>query len=134
LRIVLDTNVLVAAFIAHGACSELFEHVLSHHELLLGRRILEELENVLTGKLRFPGAKVRALLVFLDRYDQHLDPPTLDAPVCRDADDDAILAFARAARADCIVSGDGDLLSLGTFEGIRILTPRSFWSFDPPRA
>jgi hypothetical protein len=108
--------------------------VLSHHELLLGRRILDELENVLTGKLRFPEAKVRALLAFLGRFDQRLDPPTLDSPVCRDADDDAILAFARAARADCIVSGDDDLLSLGTFDGIRILTPRSFWSFDPPRA
>ena len=37
-------------------------------------------------------------------------------------DDDAVLACARAARAALIVSGDDDLLSLGTFDGIPIVT------------
>jgi len=45
-------------------------------------------------------------------------------PVSRDADDDAVLACAAAARAGLIVSGDGDLLSLRSFRGIRIVTAR----------
>jgi len=47
--------------------------------------------------------------------------PALPKPVCRDPDDDAILACALAVRADLIVSGDQDLLVLQEFEGIPIL-------------
>ena len=43
-------------------------------------------------------------------------------PVCRDADDDHVLACAVAAHADLIVSGDGDLLDLGDYERIPIMT------------
>jgi predicted nucleic acid-binding protein len=43
--------------------------------------------------------------------------------VCRDPDDDQALALALAARVDLIVSGDDDLLALGSFEGIPIVSP-----------
>jgi predicted nucleic acid-binding protein len=46
--------------------------------------------------------------------------------VCRDATDDGILACARAARVDYLVTGDRDLLTLRTFAGIPIIPPRSF--------
>ncbi|MBC7380298.1 MAG: putative toxin-antitoxin system toxin component, PIN family [Burkholderiaceae bacterium] len=52
-----------------------------------------------------------------------VEPPPLARPVCRDPDDDAVLALALAAQADMVVSGDDDLLSLGNFEAIPILTP-----------
>ena len=42
--------------------------------------------------------------------------------VSRDADDDAVLACALAARADLVVSGDADLLVLDSFRGIGIVT------------
>ncbi len=50
-------------------------------------------------------------------------PPPLAEPVCRDPDDDAVLALAIAASADLIVSGDRDLLNLKSFQGIAIVTP-----------
>lgn len=48
--------------------------------------------------------------------------PALNQPVCRDPKDDIVLACALAASAHMVVSGDADLLSLGTFEGIPIIT------------
>jgi uncharacterized protein len=52
-----------------------------------------------------------------------VEPPPLAQPVCRDPDDDEVLALALAARVDLIVSGDSDLLVLQAFEGIPIVTP-----------
>ena len=52
-----------------------------------------------------------------------VDPPPLTRPVCRDPDDDAVLALVLAAKVDWTVSGDDDLLVLQAFEGIAIITP-----------
>lgn len=48
-------------------------------------------------------------------------PASFPAPVSRDPDDDLVLATALAAEGSLIVSGDRDLLVLGTFCDIRIL-------------
>ena len=63
------------------------------------------------------------MLVQVRMLAEVIDPPPLAQPVCRDPDDDAVLALARAAQADVIVSGDDDLLSLTSFESIPILNP-----------
>jgi hypothetical protein len=46
--------------------------------------------------------------------------------VSPDPDDDKFLACALEAQADCIVSGDPDLLDLSRYRGIDILNPREF--------
>lgn len=48
------------------------------------------------------------------------------ADVCRDPADDVVLAAAVEGRADAIVTGDADLLTLGEYRGIAIMTPRAF--------
>jgi predicted nucleic acid-binding protein len=45
---------------------------------------------------------------------------------CRDPDDDEFLDAAINGQADCIVTGDADLLALDLFNGVPILTPRAF--------
>lgn len=59
-----------------------------------------------------------------------LTPEPLSDPVCRDPDDDVVLATALAARADCLITGDSDLLDLDAFRGIPILRPAAFWELD----
>ena len=51
------------------------------------------------------------------------DLPAIE-PVCRDPDDDHVIAAALAATADCIISGDRDLLELSSHQGVRMLTVR----------
>jgi predicted nucleic acid-binding protein len=46
--------------------------------------------------------------------------------VCRDPDDDKLLETALVGRADCLVTGDRDLLVLHPFQRIPILTPAGF--------
>lgn len=63
-----------------------------------------------------------ATLDELHRLVEVIEPPPLPQPVCRDADDE-VLATAIAGQADLIVSGDDDLLSLKSHQGIPIVTP-----------
>ena len=46
--------------------------------------------------------------------------------VCRDPKDDKFLDAAYAGKADCLISGDADLRTIGTFEGIPILNAAQF--------
>ncbi len=46
--------------------------------------------------------------------------------VCRDPEDDKILETAITGRANCLVTGDADLLELHPFRGVAIVTPQGF--------
>jgi predicted nucleic acid-binding protein len=52
---------------------------------------------------------------------------------CRDPDDDKVLEVALMGGADCIVTGDQDLLELASFRGLPILTPANFLDCYPIR-
>jgi putative PIN family toxin of toxin-antitoxin system len=52
-------------------------------------------------------------------------------PACRDPDDDHVIALAVAVRAEAIITGDRDLLDLGQFQGIRMLTARALLDETP---
>ena len=131
MRVVLDTNVLVAAFVARGVCAEIFERVIGDHELILSIHALNEFERVMRDKLGFDSTRVARAVVLLRRIGQIVDPDLLPKPLCRDEDDDAVLALALSSGAACLVTGDDDLLVLGAIEGIPIISPRAFLTFEP---
>ena len=130
LRIVLDSNVLVAALAARGLCAELVQHVLDKHELALSRQILAEVQRAMVRKLKLPPERVAEVGQFLQPFVGADEPPPRAAPLCRDADDDAVLALAVAVGAAAIVSGDHDLLALGDAAPVVVLTPRAFWEWE----
>jgi len=130
LRVFLDTNVLVAAFVSRGQCNELLEHCVRNHELATSADVLKELERVLDDKLDFPRPVVDEALQLVRGEATEFEAPDLPEPVSRDPDDDRVLAAAAEGRSDCIVTGDDDLLTLGSFRGIAILTPSEFWEHD----
>lgn len=134
MRIVLDTNVLVAAFITHGSCNELLEHCAVRHEIVRSGPILSELQDVLVRKFGFTRGEARGAGRLLRSRATLVKPSALDTPVCRDSDDDLILATAVAGGCAAIVSGDRDLTDLKEYEGIRILSPADFWRFDAEAA
>ena len=45
---------------------------------------------------------------------------------CRDPDDDMLLETALMGDADCLITGDGDLLEMTPYQGIPILRPATF--------
>ncbi len=124
MKIVLDTNVLFAAFVASGLCSELYETARDLAAIRVSRFILGELREKLSTKAGLTKSEANAVLAMVRRDSETVAASPLDQPVCRDPADDWILAAALAAQADCIVTGDKDLLVLKSHRGIPILTPR----------
>ena len=133
MRVVLDTNVLVAAFVARGVCAEVFERIIGDHELVLSAHTLAEFERVMVAKLGFDVTRVDRAVALLRRVGRIVESQPLPAPVCRDPDDDAVQALARSSGAACLVTGDDDPLVLEAIEGTPIITPRAFLTFELPR-
>ena len=125
MRLVFDTNVIVAGLVSEGLCHEVVEIHLPAHTAILSRILWDELVEKLRTKFDLaPGD-----LPLLDLYHRHavwVEPQPLTTPACRDADDDWVLATALAGEAEVIVTGDGDLLTLGAYRGVLILSPRQF--------
>lgn len=130
MRLLLDTNVLVAALIAHGTCSDVLEHCVRHHVVISSQPLLDELRDVLTRKFRQRAADVRATVRLFEATFTIVTPVPLESPACRDADDDVVLATARAGECAAILTGDQDLLILDPFQGIRLLRPSAFWKWE----
>ncbi len=122
MRLVLDTNVLVSALHFGGRPRRLLEAVLiGRHQLVGGNAILVELEAVLVDTCRWERGRAAAARSEVEAVADMVTP--VEVPrVCRDPDDDEILAIAVAGDVDVLVTGDSDLLELGEFEGIRIVT------------
>ncbi len=57
MRIVLDTNVLIVAFITCGACSDLLEHCIRRHTLVASTHILGEFRKHMVGKFGYTAAE-----------------------------------------------------------------------------
>jgi len=132
MRVLLDTNVLIAAFIARGTCSDLFEHCARNHILITSKLLLQELGDKLAGKFGYSRQDTRDVMALLRSKMEVVEPAPLNQSVCRDPDDDddVVLAAALVGECDCIVTGDEDLLVLERFQGIPILAPSDFWRHE----
>ena len=128
MKAVFDTNVLVAALVAEGICSKLLTRGRKKQfHLIICPVILQELARVLIKKFSATRNEVHsALQIVSEAIHSVVHPSQSLQSVCRDPDDDAILACAMEARADYLVTGDVDLLELKVFKGIQIVTPRDF--------
>lgn len=126
MKIVLDANVIIAAFAARGLCESIMEVCLSEHEVMLCDDLLDEIRRNLKLKIKLPALIVNNIDEFLREHCVMTNPAPLSQDVCRDPDDVKVLGLAVASGADYIVTGDKDLLDLKEFQRIPILTPRSF--------
>lgn len=128
-RVVLDTNVLISAVLSPlGKPFACLEWVLDNATLIVSRELLDELETRI-ARPKFSKyvdePRRRAFVADLSLSGVQVELSGR-VTVCRDPDDNKLLETAIAGRADCLVTGDQDLLALNPFHGIPILTPARF--------
>jgi len=128
LRLVVDTNVLVSAFLWQGTPGRLVD-LAGEKEIALytSRALVNELSEVLHRKklakqVAATGLTAAQMIGNYRRLAALVTARQIAPQVSRDADDDAVLACALAAHADLIVSGDADLLVLKQYHNIPIVT------------
>lgn len=127
MKVVLDTNVIVSAFVAHGLCHEVLEVCIADHDLVLSEYILSELVANLVGKIGLQEDLATETADYLRSQALMATPSKVPRSICRDKDDLAVIGTAVSGGAEVIVSGDKDLLTIGDYQSIKLLSPRAFW-------
>ena len=129
MRAVIDTNVLIAGILWRGPPHVLLEQVRAGVMRLVSRpALLAELADVI-GRAKFDSILTRTnssrerSLAQVRLLAEVISPPPLPQRVCRDPEDDEVLALAAAGKVDLIVSGHRDLPVLVSFQGIPIVAP-----------
>jgi uncharacterized protein len=125
---VFDTNVLIAAIITEGICSKLLHRARAgEFSLVSCPFIMMELRRTLSKKFRLTHDELcSAMEPISESISQVIEHSLKVKDICRDADDDNIIACTVAAKADYLVTGDSDLLEIKDYQGVRIINPRDF--------
>ncbi len=132
LRLVLDTNIVVAGLLWNGPPRRLIELAIEGEavELFSSAVLLDELAHTLgyskfAARIESFGTSIATLVAQYTALVSLMAPASVPRIVANDADDDHVIAAAVAARAELIVTGDRKhLLPIGTHQGIAIVTAR----------
>ncbi len=127
MRVVLDANVLLAGLATHGLCEALLTLVYRDHIVILSEHILEEVSRHYRGKFKATKAQAAAAVAFLRSNSELVEPVAVPRDTLRDQSDLPVLGTAIAGGAACIVSGDKELLAVGSLSGVDVLSPRAFY-------
>lgn len=127
MKIVLDTNVLIAAFASRGLCIAIFELCADRYDIVVSEFIFSEISDFLLNKFKVPHHTISSIIEYLENSSIVLEYTPLQESLCRDKTDDEILALAERACADYIITGDKDLLVLKKYKHTEIVGPRDFW-------
>jgi putative PIN family toxin of toxin-antitoxin system len=127
LRVVFDTNILVAALAFPGGHGEaaLGRIVEERDELILSKPILDELLGVLARKFARDAEELAHVAVFLGELATTVRPARR-LKVLEDDADNRVLECVVAGRANVIVTGDRALLALGELRGVRVVSLRDY--------
>jgi len=128
-RVVLDTNVLISALLFKGELSRVVELWRKGKIVpLISKETFDELRTVLEyPKFSLSRVEIKSLV-------EHEILPFFEVAnvvkhvkgACRDPGDDKFISCALSANADCIVTGDKDLLDLKTYQSVRIIHASEF--------
>lgn len=128
MKVVLDTNVLLSAAFTAGRCEVLLDLcVASGVDIILCDHILDEFRRHAQDKFHAPRQRVDNYLQALMPRVVLVTPLAVSPDTVADVDDLPVLGTAAAARADALITGDRQLLELGFYAGIPILSPRAFY-------
>lgn len=128
MKIVLDSNVIIAGIISEGVCHRILSYCSEADIMVVSPFIKNEVLSVMKEKFNADKSFLNDIDQFLNTF-RSIEPSTLETPVCRDSDDDNILSLAIESNAPVIFTGDKDLLILKSYKNISLCHPNTFWDY-----
>jgi putative PIN family toxin of toxin-antitoxin system len=127
MRIVIDTNVIASAVFFGGRPYQLLRYIMENYvEVVASKEIVDEYEEIIL-RLQQKYPAITTKIPFHDILAKlEIIRVSSDIHVSRDPDDDKFISCAVDGKCLYIVSGDSDLVSIGKYEGIEILTVADF--------
>lgn len=128
MRLVLDTNVVMSAIFFGGDPKIIIRAAIARKVDLVATQALVNEYHEIAERLHehYPTVSYRRPLAIFESLLKIVRPATLSGNVCRDPDDDALIACALGGKAKVICSGDEDLLVLNGYRGLEIMKPHEF--------
>lgn len=128
MKIVLDSNVIIAGIISEGVCHRILSYCSEADIMVVSPFIKKEVLSVMREKFNADKSFLNDIDQFLNTF-RSIEPSALETPVCRDSDDDNILSLAFEVNAPVIFTGDKDLLILKSYKNISLCHPNTFWDY-----
>lgn len=127
-RVVVDTNVLISAFFFRGSNPRSLLDLVSKKKILVisSPVLVSELIEVINRKFSALSLKDVKQIEAQVNKDFEIVQPTKFFEQSRDEDDNRVLEVAVEGKCQYIITGDGDLLDLIEFKGIKIVSPSQF--------
>ena len=128
IRIVLDSNLLISSYVFGGKPKSVLQLIITDKvQGVTSQSLISEFLDVLRKKFKVSNADIQSVQNEIQELFEIVYPKeTLH--VVRDEDDNRVLEAAIEGNCDCIITGDKDLLDLGKFKNIKILTADQFLS------
>lgn len=130
MKVILDTNVWVSGIFWLGGIPFQILGFFDKHrfKLVISQKTFEEIvtrTERIRKRYQFGLARKEEYLDFIRQHALFVKPTTLPS-ICRDPDDNHLLAAAEASKANYLVTGDKDLLVLRKHKRTRIISPKDF--------
>jgi putative PIN family toxin of toxin-antitoxin system len=127
-RVVLDTNILISAFVFPGGAPELLYRAALERRITLitSPTLLAEFGRELSEKFGWDPSRVQEAVAQVARIGDVVRPDETVHVIEDDPADDRVLEAAAAGRAEVIVSGDRHLVRLGEWRGVRVAKAATF--------
>jgi putative PIN family toxin of toxin-antitoxin system len=128
MRLVLDTNIFISAFYWEGNSQKVIDRIIvGSDDLYVSDKILEEISEVMARpKFNTEQETIDQYIKTIEENCKKVFTEGRIKGICRDKDDDDKLECGLICDADYIITGDDDLLILGNYEMIKIITPKEY--------
>ena len=127
MRIVFDTNIFISALILPGSFAEkaILKVIEGSDELIISHDIIDEVLTVLSNKFSRNREALSRTAINLAEIGR-IVKPTERIGIFQDEPDNRVLECAAAGKADVIVTGDKEMLKLGTYKEIKIISLKDY--------
>lgn len=127
MRVVLDTNIYISAFVIPGGQAEkaVIKIIESEDSLIISKEIIDEVLSVLSSKFGRDREALSRIAVYLSEIAE-LVRPTEKVNILKDEPDNRIIECALESKADVIVTGDKEMLKIKQFHGIRVISLKEY--------